>query len=65
MEPRKKLLIERILLGVNLAGVVVGLVLTILGSSGPSGSGYTGGAVLVLCTIGTIVCVRNIRRIKE
>jgi len=65
MKKSKRLLIERILLGADLAGVVTGLVLMIFGSSGPSGSGYTGGAVFVLCTIGTIVCVRNIRRIKR
>jgi hypothetical protein len=65
MRKSKRLLIEKVLLGANLVGIAIGLVLTILGSSGPSGSGYIGGAVVVLCTVGAIVCIRNIRRIKK
>jgi hypothetical protein len=58
MKPKKKLLIERIILVANLVGVTIGIVAMVFGS-------YIGGAVMVMCTVGAIVCIRNIRRIKK
>jgi len=58
MKLKKKLLIERIILAANLVGVVIGAVAMVFGN-------YVGGAVTVMCTVGTIVCIVNIRRIKK
>jgi len=58
MKKSKRLLIEKILLGVSVAGIVLGVVETMVGV-------YLGPVIVIGCAIGAISCARNIRRSKK
>jgi len=58
MKATTRLLIEKILLGVSVAGIVLGVVETIVGV-------YLGPVIVIGCAVGVVVCIRNIRRIKK
>lgn len=55
---RKKLIVERVLLGISVTGLVLGVLETMVGA-------YIGPVVVTGCAIGVTVCVRNIRRINR
>jgi hypothetical protein len=58
MKKSKRLIVEWILLGISSAGLVLGVVETIVGV-------YLGPVIAVGCAVGVAVCIRNIRRIKK
>jgi hypothetical protein len=58
MKKSKRLIVEWILLGISSAGLVLGVVETIVGV-------YLGPVIVIGCAVGIVVCIRNIRRIKK
>jgi hypothetical protein len=58
MKPKKRLVVEGVILGVSVAGLVLGVLETLAGV-------YVGPVVAIGCTVGIVVCIRNIRRIKK
>jgi len=58
MKKSKRLIVEWILLGISSAGLVLGVVETIVGV-------YLGPVIVIGCAVGVVVCIRNIRRIKK
>jgi len=58
MKMTTRLLIEKILLGVNLVGIVGGVLGTVVGV-------YLGPVIVLGCAIGAVSCVRSIRKINR